>query len=197
MIRRDQASFIYPELIKRFRSRNSRTAQFTLHVVNEAFKSNTAVEEINMKVIFKALQDCFNHNTLPIREFSYQILQHIYRHCGDEAPRLISYCKNLRPVQVKELTDSLLKLQKNPKYSKNILFDNSPEDESAGHPEPKKEEAKNEPVEAPQIKEKTMTSLDHETIDLLTLLPENFQEIPYVTKINAKKEVMEQFNTEL
>lgn len=34
-------------------------------------------------------------------------------------------------------------------------------------------------------------------VDLLTLLPDNFSEIPYVTQINAKKKVMENFNTEL
>jgi hypothetical protein len=47
------------------------------------------------------------------------------------------------------------------------------------------------------VKEKTLTSQDTEQVDLLTLIPENFQEIPYMTKINAKKEIMEQFNTEL
>lgn len=47
------------------------------------------------------------------------------------------------------------------------------------------------------VKEKTLTSNENEQVDLLTLLPENFQEIPYMTKINAKKEIMEQYNTEL
>jgi hypothetical protein len=47
MLRRDQASFLFPELIKRFKSKNSRTSLFALHVINEAFKSNTAVEEIH------------------------------------------------------------------------------------------------------------------------------------------------------
>ena len=42
-----------------------------------------------------------------------------------------------------------------------------------------------------------MTNLEHETVDLMTLLPENFAEVQHMTKINAKKEVMEIFNTEL
>jgi len=53
MIRRDQATLIFPELIKRFRNKNSRTALFTLHVVNEAFKNNTAVEDVNLKNVFR------------------------------------------------------------------------------------------------------------------------------------------------
>lgn len=34
-------------------------------------------------------------------------------------------------------------------------------------------------------------------VDLLTVIPENFNEIPYITQINAKKKVMESFNNEL
>ena len=41
------------------------------------------------------------------------------------------------------------------------------------------------------------STLTFEIVDLLSLIPENFSEIPYVTQINAKKKVMEQFNSEL
>jgi hypothetical protein len=34
-------------------------------------------------------------------------------------------------------------------------------------------------------------------IDLLTLLPANFSEIPYITQINVKRKALEQFNQEL
>jgi hypothetical protein len=34
-------------------------------------------------------------------------------------------------------------------------------------------------------------------VDLLSLLPDNFSEIPYITQINAKKKAMEGFNVEL
>lgn len=55
MLRRDQASVIYPELIKRFKNKNAKAAYFALFVVNEALKTNTAVEEINLKATFKAI----------------------------------------------------------------------------------------------------------------------------------------------
>ena len=38
---------------------------------------------------------------------------------------------------------------------------------------------------------------DVDPVDLLTLLPENFQEIPYTPSINTKKKAMESFNTEV
>lgn len=34
-------------------------------------------------------------------------------------------------------------------------------------------------------------------VDLLSVIPDNFNEIPYITQINAKKKVMESFNNEL
>ena len=55
MLRRDQASVIYPELIKRFKNKNAKAAYFALFVVNEALKTNTTVEEINLKATFKAI----------------------------------------------------------------------------------------------------------------------------------------------
>ena len=74
MLRREQANVIFPELIKRFKSKNSKTALFSLFVTNEAFKTNTALEEINLKAIFKSIQDGFNHSSLPIRELCCAIL---------------------------------------------------------------------------------------------------------------------------
>jgi Required for nuclear transport of RNA pol II C-terminus 1 len=34
-------------------------------------------------------------------------------------------------------------------------------------------------------------------VDLTSIIPDNFSEIPYITQINAKKKVMETFNNEL
>lgn len=34
-------------------------------------------------------------------------------------------------------------------------------------------------------------------VDLSSIVPDNFSEIPYITQINAKKKVMETFNNEL
>jgi len=34
-------------------------------------------------------------------------------------------------------------------------------------------------------------------VDLIALIPENFSEIPYISQINVKKKVMENFNNEI
>ena len=41
-----------------------------------------------------------------------QILQHVYSRCGDDTNCFISNCKNLRPVQQKEIKELLSKTEK-------------------------------------------------------------------------------------
>jgi hypothetical protein len=41
------------------------------------------------------------------------------------------------------------------------------------------------------------TSVNTVEVDLSSIVPDNFSEIPYITQINAKKKVMETFNNEL
>ena len=43
----------------------------------------------------------------------------------------------------------------------------------------------------------SLQSANAEPIDLLNLIPENFNEIPYISQINVKKKSMESFNGEL
>ena len=44
MIERDQASFLYPELIKRLKSGQTKIASFSSLVINEAFKAGAPME---------------------------------------------------------------------------------------------------------------------------------------------------------
>ena len=57
MLERGQASFLYPELIKRMRSTQQKIASFTSLVINEAFKTGTAADEINLRNVFRMIQD--------------------------------------------------------------------------------------------------------------------------------------------
>lgn len=76
--------------------------------------------------------------------------------------------------------------------------------ETASHPDevaPVKETG--EEAEKPWLNKKqdeqTVKSEDkpEEVHDLLTILPENFSEIPYIHSINIKKKSMEAFNSDL
>ena len=58
MLRRDQgASCLYPELQKRFRSKNSKCAHFCMLAVIEAFKTKeqNIIQDMNLRQIFKSI----------------------------------------------------------------------------------------------------------------------------------------------
>ena len=93
----------------------------------------------------------------------------------------------------------LEELTKGPRAQTVSLFDG--EDGSTDVREIKESEAaqrqaqiaRTTPFEIP----KTEDQAPAEPADLLTLVPENFQEIPYTPSINTKKKAMEIFNSEL
>lgn len=117
MLRRDQgASCLYPELLKRFRSKNSKCAHFCMLVVIEAFKTKEqeVIQDMNLRQMFKSIQESITHHNKELRESSYAILKNICERCKDEPSALIANCKNLRPVQIKELTEELQKIEKAP-----------------------------------------------------------------------------------
>lgn len=61
MLEREQTNIVMPELLKRFRSKNPKLANFALHVVNEAFNAKVAEDEINIAHVFKNLQPNLCH----------------------------------------------------------------------------------------------------------------------------------------
>lgn len=94
---------------------------------------------------------------------------------------MVQHCLNLRPIQIKELSEDLTKVQKLPNANFS-LFDEVAEEihdvktktqkggvlvNLDGKPDEKTHQ------EAPS------RDTDQEVFDLLTLLPDDFQEIPY------------------
>ena len=69
-----------------------------MFVVDEAFKANTAIEDMNLKTIFRRIQENLSHQNKEVRELSVSILQHVYKNCSDDVGTLLSHCKKLRPV---------------------------------------------------------------------------------------------------
>jgi hypothetical protein len=63
MMRREQAQFIYSELLKRFRFKNVQVANFAVLVVVEAFKTEEekVTQDVNLKQMFKSLQEILIH----------------------------------------------------------------------------------------------------------------------------------------
>jgi hypothetical protein len=93
----------------------------------------------------------------------------------------------LRPVQVKEFTEELAKIEKIP--SANLsLFDESQEERE---PETKKSTKQAELKTEIVAEQHKPVQEHHEVVDLLSLIPEDFSEIQYAPQINTKKRSME------
>ena len=49
-------------------------AIFAMYVVDEAFKSETAVDEMNLKTVFRKIQENLSHQNKEARDLSVSIL---------------------------------------------------------------------------------------------------------------------------
>ena len=63
------------------------------------------------------IQDNLSQKNKELRDLAMQILQHIYHRCGDDTETFVANCKNLRPVQTKEIKEALGKLEKSVKMA--------------------------------------------------------------------------------
>jgi len=71
MLQKEQGSVLFPELLKRFRIKNTKVANFSLIVVNEVFKTRTAIDDLNLKNVFRSIQETLAHQNKDLRQLSY------------------------------------------------------------------------------------------------------------------------------
>jgi hypothetical protein len=89
---------IYPEITKRFKSSNSKVALFAMQAAIEAFKTNEAAPDMNLKYMFKCIQDSLIHKNNELRDAAYKILKSIYERCREDAAEFTQNCSKLRPI---------------------------------------------------------------------------------------------------
>jgi creatinine amidohydrolase/Fe(II)-dependent formamide hydrolase-like protein len=94
-----------------------------MHTLIEAFKAEAAIEEINLRTLFKAIQGNLGHSNKELRDMSVVLLHNVYMNCGDDVHTVVGHCKNMRPIQSKEIKEQLSKLNKNFKSSLAKIFD--------------------------------------------------------------------------
>ena len=64
MLQRDQGSYLYPEILNRIPvkgNNNTRVANFAMFALLEAFKVEAAIDEINIKTLFRSIQPNLSH----------------------------------------------------------------------------------------------------------------------------------------
>lgn len=112
ILRRDKASSVLPELLRRFKNKNSKVATFAIEVILEAFRNQLLTDETNLKTVFKATAENLAHSNKELRDMATELLKEIYRLCEDDASAFTRNLKQLRPVQLKDIKDMLQELDK-------------------------------------------------------------------------------------
>jgi hypothetical protein len=108
----------------------------------------------------------------------------------------------LRPVQLRELTEQLQTLTKNPRCASVRLFEKllgseSRKDLGGADKSPANRSKSVESQGQPTDPRDHGSAEEDNEVDLLALLPANFSEIPYISQINVKRKALESVNAEL
>lgn len=97
---------IFPEILKRLKTKNSKSLVFYLIVMNQALtEQNFSVQDANLKLIFKSCNELLGHNLKEIRDQANQLIVFIYQNCEDDVDTLCHNLSGLRPVQIKDIKD--------------------------------------------------------------------------------------------
>ncbi len=107
ILKKDKSQSLLPELLKRFKNKNTKIATFAMEVVTEALKSSILVDEQAIKSLFKSTQESLGHSNKELRDISLELIKQIYKLCEDDLSVFMKNIKNLRPVQQKEIKDLL------------------------------------------------------------------------------------------
>jgi hypothetical protein len=90
---------IFPEILKRLKTKNSKSLVFYLNVINQALASqNFSVQDANLKLIFKSSNELLGHNIKEIRDQANQLIVFIYQNSEDDIETLCHNLTSLRPV---------------------------------------------------------------------------------------------------
>lgn len=105
---------IVPEILKRFKNKNTKILNFCLSTMNQALMQNfLSIQDANLKMIFKYTHELLGHSAKEIRDLAIQLISIVYENCEDDLDTFCSNCKGLRPVQLKDLKEQLATLEKN------------------------------------------------------------------------------------
>ena len=143
-----------------------------------------------------------------MKDTAIELIKEIYKLTADDASAYIRNLKSLRPIQLKEIKDILSEIDKT-SVSIHLFAKDSANNVSGEGQTPKKQKNvksnlqdqllsnREKNVESQELAENESGEEEPLDVDLLSLIPENFNEIPYISQINSKKRGMEAFNSEL
>lgn len=112
ILKKDKSQSLLPEILKRFKNKNTKIATFSTEVVLESLKSSLFSDEQSLKTLFKACSENLGHSNKELRDMTLEVIKNVYRLCDDDVNAFTRNLKNLRPIQLKEVKDALNEVEK-------------------------------------------------------------------------------------
>ena len=182
------------DLLKRFKSPNPKMSSFCFENIIKAFEERSLhLQDANLKMMFKCTHDLLAHSSRELRDHAHSLMAHIYENCEDDLAVFCANVKSLRPIQLKELRDSLAEHQKNTRADYLVRLFSADAANAAGEDKDDERSRSREPARgelgggagAPGRQQPSALEQE-ETVDLFNIVPENFSELPRLSQIKQK-----------
>ena len=167
MLQRGSETVLLNALLKHFSAKNPKEACFAMNCVKEALP---CFPDSVCQSLFNAINSALTHNISEVRNASISLAAEFYCYLSDEQTRFISEFKGLKEVQKKELAQAL----KTKVEAKWTLFEEKEDEEVL-----------------------LLWENQTATQSLQNLVPEGFLEVPYMSDMKAKREVIAKFIKEI
>lgn len=190
MFEKEMGVHIVPELLKRFKTaRNTRITEFSIQLVEMMIMKDKYMSIFNLKHIFNGIAHTLANHNKSIRDAGLQLLKEIYMRVDDDANSIVKKLKTLRPVLKNEIKSTLSELDKLewsedyrifPKVAQKATNDEDTLAQNA-------DKHVDEDVKVVDISQDVPSrEIDDSKVDLITLVSDGFDKLPYVTQIVEK-----------
>lgn len=192
MFEKDMGSHIIPELLKRFKTaRNTKITEVSIQILTLILTKNKFMEIINIRNVLNGVAVTLVNQHKTIRDAGIQLLKEVYARIEDDANSILSKFKvKIRPVLRNEVLAALNEVEKQEGCEKYRIYPKAPIKEDKDIDEINAQmNDKQDDIKCVDISQEPMSkndTQDSSKVDLISLVSEGFDKLPYVTQIQEK-----------
>ena len=195
MFEKDMGAHITPELLKRFKTaRNTKITEVSIQILTLILTKNKFMEIINIRNVLNGVAMTLVNQHKAIRDAGIQLLKEVYIRIDDDANSILSKFKvKIRPVLKNEILTALNEVEKQEGWEKFRIYpkvqakEDKDIDEINAQANEKQLHDDIKWVDISQEPSFKNEAYDNSKIDLINLVSEGFDKLPYVTQIQEKK----------
>lgn len=192
MFEKDMGSHIIPELLKRFKTaRNTKITEVSIQILTLILTKNKFMEIINIRNVLNGVAVALINQHKTIRDAGIQLLKEVYARIEDDANSILSKFKvKIRPILRNEVLAALNEVEKQEGCEKYRIYPKAPIKEDKDIDEINAQmNDKQDDIKCVDISQEPMSKNDMQDsskVDLISLVSEGFDKLPYVTQIQEK-----------